>query len=476
MKLSKLIDNSDVKNNFEDVEINNVTDKTDDISESCAFVCIRGRSFDGHNAAEKAVEKGAAVVITEKDLKIKNQVIVDNTRKIYAKMCSALLGNSHKKLKIIGITGTNGKTTTAYLIKDILEKSGHKTGMTGTVKYAVSDRQYNADRTTPEPKELHTLFKEMADAGCEYAVMEVSSMALEQMRVYGIEFEAAVFTNLTQDHLDYHITMENYLASKKILFSQCKNAIINYDDNYSGEILSCCSCPVLTYSAKMDEADYTAKNIRLGNEGVCYELVGSGFIGRAGVKTPGMFSVYNSMAAAVCCKVLGIDLNNSLEIISASCSAPGRCEVVKTDTPYTIIIDYAHTPDALENIISSVRGFCRGRIITVFGCGGDRDKSKRPVMGRVASQLSDIVIVTSDNPRTEDPQEIIKDILNGINKKKQIYSEVSRREAVKKAMKLAAENDIIILAGKGHETYQIFNEDKTEFDERKIIFEILKEI
>lgn len=476
MKLSKLLDNSDVKNNFEDVEINDVTDKTECITENCAFVCIRGRSFDGHNAAEEAIKKGAAVIITEKDLKIKNQIVVDNTRKIYAKICSELSENPHKKLKLIGITGTNGKTTTAYLIKEILEKSGHKTGMIGTVKYSVSGRQYEADRTTPEPKELQKLFKEMAESGCEYAVMEVSSMALEQFRVYGIEFEAAVFTNLTQDHLDYHITMENYLASKKIIFSQCRNAIINYDDKYSNEIINGCGCPVVTYSSKTDKADYTAKNIRPDNKGICYELVGNGFIGRAEVNTPGLFSVYNSMAAAVCCKILGIDLKNSLDIIANSCGAPGRCEVIKTDTSYTMIIDYAHTPDALENIISSVRSFCKGKIITVFGCGGDRDKAKRPQMGRVAAELSDIVIVTSDNPRTEEPEEIIKDILNGIKKKKNIYSEINRRNAIKKAMQIAGENDIIILAGKGHETYQIFNDKKTEFDERKIISEILREI
>ncbi len=475
MKLSKLTDGLNVKNMCEDVEVKAITDDSRKITEDCAFVCIAGSKFDGHTAAEQALADGASVVIVERDLGLDRQVIVENTRNAYTYMCSQFFGNPHKELKLIGVTGTNGKTTTTFLIKSILDNLGYKTGMLGTVKNMIGDKEYPAKLTTPDAMEMQELFRKMVDAGCEYCIMEVSSMALEQGRVYSMNFDTAIFTNLTQDHMDYHLTMENYKEAKKILFRQCKTAVLNIDDKNALDMADAENCKIVTFSKDFDNADYTAKNIKLRNDGVSYELVGNSIIGRVQTYIPGLFTVYNSMSAAVCCMTLGIELEKIINALKETSGVPGRCEVVKTDKPYTIILDYAHTPDALENILSTIAGFCEGRIITVFGCGGDRDRSKRPQMGKVASEKSDVVIVTSDNPRSEEPMSIIEEILTGIKRRKTTYTIENRKDAIRKAMSIAKEKDIILLAGKGHETYQILNTGKIHFDEREVIAEILEE-
>ncbi len=455
-------------------DISTVTDKTDKITKDCAFVCIEGKRFDGHSFAQQAVDAGAAVVITQRDLGIKRQIIVDDTRKAYSLMCANLFGRPAEKLKLIGVTGTNGKTTTCFLLKGILDANGEKTGLIGTVKNMVGDEEYPANLTTPDPMELQELFARMVEAGCKYCVMEVSSQALSQQRVYGMRFEEAIFTNLTREHLDYHGSFENYREAKHILFTQSKTAIINVDDGSAESMVEGTDCKVITFSTKRDSAHYTAKNINLKISGVEYELVAQGIIGRVHFKVPGLFSVYNSMGAAICAVDLGIPFKSVLSAMAELRGVPGRMEIVPTDTNYTVIIDYAHTPDALENVIKAIKGTAMGRIITVFGCGGDRDRTKRPIMGKIVTEMSDIAIVTSDNPRSEDPEAIIADIVAGITRSRAtVYTVPDRTQAIEKALNKAKANDVVLLAGKGHETYQILNTGKIHYDEREIVANIL---
>ena len=475
MKISEVLDGIKTYDIYEDAEVQFVTDDSRKVTEGAVFVCIKGARFDGHSVAAEMLEKGAVCVVCERDLGLPNQIVVSNTRAAMSVICSNFYGNPASKLKLIGITGTNGKTTTAFLIKDMLEKLGKKTGLIGTVKNMAGDKEYPAALTTPESFELHGLFNEMVKEGCEYCVMEVSSQALAQYRVEGLHFAAGVFSNLTRDHLDYHGTFENYAEAKSMLFAQSDICILNLDDDRAMSMMRNSDGRMVTYSVNQDESDYTAKYIRYKNEGIEYELVTMGYVERVKVGIPGEFTVYNSMAAAVTLIELGFDFSAVLYALSLCKGVKGRIEVVPTDTDYTVIIDYAHTPDGLENIISSLRKIANGRIITVFGCGGDRDKTKRPIMGEVAARLSDVVVVTSDNPRTEDPESIIKDILEGLRgiKTKKIV-ECNRTKAIGKALKEAEKDDIILLAGKGHETYQIIGTEKTHYDEREIVKELLE--
>jgi UDP-N-acetylmuramoyl-L-alanyl-D-glutamate--2,6-diaminopimelate ligase len=336
------------------------------------------------------------------------------------------------------------------------------------------DKEYPAALTTPESFELHSLFNEMVNEGCEYCVMEVSSQALAQYRVEGLHFAAGIFTNLTQDHLDYHGSFENYAEAKSMLFTESDICILNLDDEHAMSMLRNTKGRMVTYSVNQDESDYTAKYIRYKNDGIEYELVTMGYVERVKVGIPGEFTVYNSMAAAVTLIELGFDFSQVLYALSLSEGVKGRIEVVPTDTDYTVIIDYAHSPDGLENIITSLRKIAKARIITVFGCGGDRDKTKRPIMGEIAAKLSDVIVVTSDNPRTEAPDMIIEDILVGVkgSKVKKIV-EPDRTKAIKAALNEAETDDIVLLAGKGHETYQIFGTEKKHYDEREIVRELL---
>lgn len=474
MKISEVLHGIKTYDIYEDGDVKFITDDSRKVTEGSIFVCIKGARFDGHDVAAQMLEKGAVCVVCERDLGLKNQVIVDNTRKAISLMCANYFGRPADKLKLIGITGTNGKTTTALLIKNMLKKMGHKAGLIGTVKNMAGDKEFPAALTTPESFELHSLFKEMVNEGCEYCVMEVSSQALAQFRVEGLHFAAGVFTNLTQDHLDYHGTFENYAQAKSMLFTESDICILNLDDEHAMSMLRDTKGRMVTYSVNQDESDYTAKYIRYKNDGIEYELVTMGYVERVKVGIPGEFTVYNSMAAAVTLIELGFDFSKVLYALSLSEGVKGRIEVVPTDTDYTVIIDYAHSPDGLENIISSLRKIAKSRIITLFGCGGDRDKTKRPIMGSIAAKLSDVIVVTSDNPRTEDPDSIIEDILAGIKgyKIKKIV-EVNRTEAIRAALAEAETDDIVLLAGKGHETYQIFGTEKIHYDEREIVREIL---
>ena len=469
MLLSELLKGLKILSEYEDRDISDVTDKTNKISEGCAFVCVVGARFDGHSFAEEALKNGAKAVIVSRDLGLEEQILVENPREAYAIMCRNLSGNAVEKLTVIGITGTNGKTTTAFVVKDILKAMGIESGLIGTVKNMVGERDFHTELTTPDPYDMHNLFKMMVDDNIKYCVMETSSQAFHQMRLAGIHFHTGVFTNLTQDHLDYHGTIEEYKACKKVLFFNCDNAVVNADDEASAYMVEGVPCNVKTYALN-NGADFKADNAELFSDRVQYDLSGEKVV----FGIPGDFSVYNSLCAigAVCS--LGFDLSDVISAISKANSVKGRLELLKTKTPYGVIIDYAHSPDGLEKAIKAVRGFTKGRVITLFGCGGDRDKTKRPKMGRVATDLSDIVVVTTDNPRTEDPEVIIKEILIGtVGSKAEVITVTDRTEAIKYALSIAKENDTVLLAGKGHETYQVIGKERVHYDEREVVAEIL---
>ena len=470
MLLSELLNGLIVLNEYEDREIADVTDKTTQISEGCAFVCVVGARFDGHSFAENAIKNGAKAVIVSRDLGMKEQILVENTREAYAIMCRNYFGNAVSKLTVIGITGTNGKTTTAFVIKDILKALGIESGLIGTVKNMVGEKEFHTELTTPDPYDMHKLFKMMVDDGIKYCVMETSSQAFHQMRLAGISFHTGVFTNLTQDHLDYHGTIEEYKACKKNLFKNSQYAIINADDEAGAYMVSGVDVCAKYYGIN-NSSDYKAENVELFADRVEYNLNGEKVV----FYIPGDFSVYNSLSAigAVCS--LGFDLKTVINAISKAESVKGRLELLKTDTDFGIIIDYAHTPDGLEKALNAVRGFTKGRVITLFGCGGDRDKTKRPKMGRMATDLSDIVVVTTDNPRTEDPDEIIKEILIGtVGSKADVVTVTDRTDAIKYALSIAQAGDTVVLAGKGHETYQVIGTERVHYDEREVVQEALE--
>ena len=474
MLLKDLIPNVDSE--YQNLEVCGITSDSRQVKKGYAFVCVCGAVADGHDFAHKAFENGAAVIIAERDTGLSNQIIVEDTHSVYAEMCAKWFNNPADSLKLIGVTGTNGKTSITYMLKSILEGCGIKCGLIGTIQNMIGDEVFEAKNTTPGIYELQELFAKMKASGCTHVIMEVSSHALDQGRVQGLNFELALFTNLTQDHLDYHKTMDNYLAAKKKLFGMCKTAIINADDAYAKMLCDGLKCEIITYSAQNDDATYTAKNIYYRPDGVEYEFVGFGTISRMRLSTGGRFSVYNSMCACCSALKLGLPLSEISRSLSLLAGVKGRAEVVPTGKDFTVIIDYAHTPDGLKNILSTFRECEKNRLIAVFGCGGDRDKTKRPQMGSIAARLADFVIVTSDNPRTEDPDAIIADIVEGMKGTTTPYKVITNRiDAIKYAVKNAVKGDIIVLAGKGHETYQILNTGVIHLDEREVVAEALRE-
>jgi UDP-N-acetylmuramoyl-L-alanyl-D-glutamate--2,6-diaminopimelate ligase len=435
------------------------------------FVAVPGFREDGSAYIGKAIEAGAAVIVTEKQGAYPaDVVVVENARKALSRISANFCGRPSEQMTVIGVTGTNGKTTTAYLIKELIERSlGEKCGLIGTLEVIIGDEATEAFRTTPESVEIQEIFRKMLDAGIKYAVMEASSHALKLGRVADVKYEVGVFTNLTQDHLDFHGTMEDYLESKTILFKMCRKGVLNLDDPSSKHIIENANCEILTYSAKDMSADLVAKNIRYSPTKVDFEALGIEEIDRAELKIPGKFSVYNALAAIGAVMSIGVPLKTATAALRSCSGVKGRAEVVPTGRDFTVIIDYAHTPDALENILLTVKGFAKGRIITVFGCGGDRDRTKRPIMGKTVESLSDVCIVTSDNPRTEDPEKIIDDILAGMTKKDKQVVIANRVEAIGYSLNNAKPDDVILLAGKGHETYQEINGVKHHMDEREIV-------
>lgn len=470
MKLKDLIV---CQQNIGDIEITGVTCDSRKVEDGFVFVCIKGSNFDGHKFAKSALQNGASVIIAEDDTGIENQIIVKDTHATYSDMCAKWFGNPMNSLKLIGVTGTNGKTSVTYMIKKILESKGHKVGLIGTIQNMIGDEIIESKNTTPDAYDLNKLFDQMVQSGCDYAVMEVSSHALDQCRVYNLDFEIAIFTNLTQDHLDYHITMENYLEAKKKLFKMCKTAVINSDDEYANELMKGLDCKIVTYSTGNDST-YSAKAIKYRPASVDYEFVSDTLLNHIKVHTGGKFTVYNSLAAIVCAVELGFDLTEVAKAISELEGVKGRAEAIPNDQGFTIIIDYAHTPDGLKNILSTFRECEKNRLTVVFGCGGDRDKTKRPIMGSIAARYADFVIVTSDNPRSEEPSAIIDDILVGMDGTVTPYKVIENRiDAIKYAVETAKADDIIVLAGKGHETYQILKDKTIHLDEREVVAEAL---
>ncbi len=483
MKLREILKGIDIvsaKGNL-DIEISGMVYDSRKIMKGNLFICVVGYAYDGHSYINDALQKGAAAFVVEKDIHIEGRAVVrvNSSRSAMPILASNFYGNPSQKLKLIGITGTNGKTTTTYLIKSIMEVNNQKIGLLGTISTQIGDKVYVSSRTTPESLDLQSLFREMADRSIDYVVMEVSSHSLELGRVEGCNFRTGVFTNLTQDHLDFHKTILNYMNAKKKLFYMTKGTnIVNIDDEHGrmiAEEIKELETPLITYGID-NKADIMAKNIDITSKGVKFTFVTPEYETELYIRIPGKFSVYNALAAASAAYAEGIRKEVIKEGLSKAGVVPGRSEIVKTDTPYTVIIDYAHTPDGLRNILASVKQYAKGRIITLFGCGGDRDKEKRPIMGNVAGEMSDYCVITSDNPRSEEPIDIIRQAEVGIKSTGCDYICIeNRRDAIKFALSMAKPDDIVLLAGKGHETYQVLKDRTIPFDERETVEELLRE-
>lgn len=441
------------------------------------FVAVRGFESDGHRFIPMAYAKGAAAVLCEEPPTEGAYVRIADCRLGLALASRAFFGYPAKEMTMIGLTGTNGKTTSSYLIRHMLEEVlGAKVGLIGTNGIMIGDQSIHSERTTPESYELQRLFRQMADAGCTHVVMEVSSHSLALERVAGIEYDVGVFLNLTQDHLDFHGTMEAYAEAKRKLFSQCRTGVLNRDDPWYGFMCEGAKCAVLDFSTEDNTAALVAKDVRLSASGVRFAAVYGSELALARLAIPGMFSVYNALGVLGVGLALGLTLRQAVDALSTARGVKGRVESVPTDGDYAILIDYAHTPDALENVLKTLRAVTRGRLIAVFGCGGDRDKAKRPLMGAIAADNADIALVTSDNPRTEDPEEIIREILEGM-KDRRGHTKVicDRIKAIHWAIDNARSGDVILLAGKGHEDYQIVGKEKHHMDEREIVADYLRE-
>ncbi len=474
MQLYELLDGK-VQTKLENVEIKGLTDDSRKVKEGFLFVCVKGGSFDGHNAAADMIEKGAAAVVAERDLGLGDkQIIVENSRSFYGDLCAAWFGHPEKKLRFIGVTGTNGKTTITNVIKKLLTESGHKVGLIGTIQNEIGERIIHTDNTTPMVYDLMKLYDEMANEGCDYVVMEVSSFGLAQYRIGPTHFETAVFTNLTQDHLDYHGSMENYYQAKRMLFDRCDYAVINTDDEYGKRLFSEIDCEKSSYRC-CGRGDFYADAIKLRAGGTSFWLCCGEKSYQLNLVMIGMFNVANVTAAVAVGMKAGIGIEKMMEVLEKYPGVRGRCEVIPTGKDFTVICDYAHTPDALENILSSVKEYTTGRLMCLFGCGGNRDRTKRPKMASAAAKYADLLIVTSDNPRDEDPEAIIAEILTGLDGSKVPYEVViDRKAAILKGMQLAKAGDVLVLAGKGHEDYQILAGGMhIHMDEREIVKECL---
>ena len=454
------------------LEISSLSYDSRTLEPGALFVALPGAKTDGSRFIDQAMERGAAAVLCEHPPERPGPWLTTPDARLALALASAnWFGHPGKEMTLIAVTGTNGKTTTTCLIKEMLEQTLRvPVGLVGTNRNLVGQQELPAHRTTPESYELQRLLRTMADAGCACAVMEVSSHALIQHRTAGLTFDVGVFTNLTQDHLDYHGTMEEYRRAKGLLFAQCRRSVVNLDDEagrwYAGRI----SGPVFTYSENRAQADLTARNIRLFPGHVEFEAVTLGHIARVHLPIPGGFSIYNALAALSAGLCLELPLERLAPALRSVHGVKGRVEVVPVPRAYTVLIDYAHSPNALENILLTARDFTAGRLICLFGCGGDRDKTKRPIMGAIARELADLVVLTSDNPRTEEPEAIIRDIQAGMAEgEAPVHVEPDRRRAIAWVLDQGQPGDVIVLAGKGHETYQEINGVQFPMDEREIV-------
>lgn len=481
--IKKLVDGLDynIVNNLDlERKINLVAVDSRKAKKHSMFVCIKGDHYDGHDFAEQAVLLGATVVVVEKEIEnLKaSQILVKNTKLAISKIAANFYGNPSRKMNVIGITGTNGKTTTSYIVKHIFEQVSQKCGLIGTIGVFDGISFLDTSLTTPQPLEVHKYFSQMLANNCQHAVMEVSSHSLSLHRVDDVFFDIAALTNISQDHLDYHGNMNEYINTKIKLFEKNISwAIINYDDKEHEKFIKSTKANVSGYSCltSLSNGLYAVIN-RVTDKGMKFAvyyknkpyIIETDMIGR--------FNVYNILLAMEIALKSQIDIESIVSAVNSFKSVPGRFEKVQGVEDISIIVDYAHTPDALENVLKTAKSLAEQRLIVVFGCGGDRDKTKRSIMGEIASIYGDVIIITSDNPRTEDPQIIINDIIKGIKNKKCVKIEISREKAIRKAIEIAAKSDIILIAGKGHETYQIIGTDKHDFDDRIVAKKIYDEV
>ncbi len=463
------------------VDIDEITSNSREKVEKGLFFCISGARFDAHQFAPQAISNGCAALVVERflpDISVP-QVLVSNSRAAMARMAAAFYGHPARQMKLVGVTGTKGKTTTSYLLKAIMEQAGYSCGLIGTTGNMIGSRKLKSDLTTPDPIELQATLRQMADAGVQVVSMEVSAHAMDMHRLDGLVFEAACYTNLSQDHLDYFHTMERYFEAKKQLFTSgmVRNASFNADEDTTLSMLKDLKIPYITYGI-CASADLYARDIEISEDGVRFDLKLRDMHNvTINLKMTGMFNVYNAIAAASLAMILGVSGNDIKVGLESVKGVPGRIEMLPTNTPYKVILDYSHTPDALENILSTVKEFVRKRIIVVFGCGGDRDHGKRPIMGEIGGRMADYSILTSDNPRTEDPYAILASIEEGIKRTKGEYTVIeNRRDAIRHALEIGQDGDVIVLAGKGHETYQEVMGVKRPFDEKVVVAELLEEM
>ena len=482
MKLSKLFEQMpylvETRGNM-DTEIAALCSNSREKTADALFFCIPGARFDAHDYAPQAIANGCVALVVDHFVEADvPQVKVTSVRAAMSRMAAAFYGNPADQMRLVGVTGTKGKTTTTYMIKAILEQAGLMVGLIGTTGNMIGQKRIASNYTTPDPIDLQRDLRAMVDAGVQAVVMEVSAHAIDMFRLDGMTFEVGAYTNLSQDHLDYFGTMDAYFECKKKFFTagMVKNAILNVDEETSVSILRDIEVPHLTFGIAA-AADLFARDIEISETGVAFELKLQGMHALPiNLRMTGMFNVYNAIAAASCAMVLGIsheDIKAGLEKIE---NVPGRIEMLPTHTPYRVILDYAHAPDALDNILRTCREFTKGRLIALFGCGGDRDKGKRPIMGRIGGELADLCILTSDNPRNEEPMAILAAIEEGIKETDCEYVVIeNRREAIRHALEIGREGDVIALCGKGHETYQEIRGVKHDFDEKVVVAELLAE-
>lgn len=461
-------------------DISNISYDSRKVKENSIFICINGKNADGHDFIKEAIKNGATAIVVQKEYTLENENItlieVESTRIALASLSNIFYKEPSKEIKLIGVTGTNGKTTTVHYIKDILEAYGELSGVIGTLGYELKNEEISIERTTPttpEALELQEVLRDFIDKGAKNAVMEVTSSALSRHRVDYCDFNVGIFTNLSQDHLEEHGTMEKYKHEKMKLFRKCRLGVINLDDKVSKEIIKKSTCDILTYGIDKN-ADIRASEIKYNSDSVSFKVSYKKVSKRVTINVPGKFTVYNVLASIGACLGLGMDINEILNLVSNIKNVPGRLEMVGNSSNKHVIVDYAHTPDALEKLLMISREMTKGRLVTIFGCGGDRDKSKRKVMGMAAGILSDYCIITSDNPRNENPAGIIEEIADGMRNIDSKYEKIAdRRKAIERGLNILKDDDLLIIAGKGHEDYQIIGNNKIHFDDREVVKEIL---
>ncbi|MGN5650769.1 UDP-N-acetylmuramoyl-L-alanyl-D-glutamate--2,6-diaminopimelate ligase [Bacillus sp. Brlt_9] len=462
------------------VDIESLAYDSRKVDKASMFICITGKSLDGHRFLDKAIESGAAAILVEKDVEVSDKRIavikVHNSREIMSHLADRFYNEPSKDINMIGITGTNGKTSISFLVSEILQYVQRTVGVIGTIGIQVNNKTLDIEKTTPttpDSLEMQMILNEMKRQEVSDVVMEVTSIAIDLNRVDHCGFNIGIFTNLTEDHLDYHETMENYKNAKKKLFNMCETGIVNVDDPVGLEISETADATIITYAID-SKADIQAQNVQFTPTGSSFDLVLSDKVYHIKINLPGKFNVYNALAAISTALKLGVSIVDIKEALKGIRGAKGRFESVLSNRGFTAVVDYAHTPDALMNVLKTARQFNPNKIITVFGCGGDRDKTKRPIMGEISGELSDFTVITSDNPRTENPEQILKDIEQGVKRNTQQYTMIAdRKGAIKEAISMASIGDIVIIAGKGHETYQVFNDQTIHFDDMEVVLEFL---